>query len=932
MKCYLCCFLSVLAVCACLATQEPEPADAPPFRPTPDLPDLDPQPVSDVTPHPAALGTNRARQSGPALISGPIAPAGTQPRGVLSGRIVFTSGGHGWNWTGSAWALERPLLLGMNEDYGNVDQMTMFVYHCFNAGATVVPFRPVGNQTNEVVLDNTSARVTWAGAWADSTSSIYFGAAGAIPYRHTTASAVETATATYTPALPASGFYPVYTWVLSGANRTNQLYRINHTGGQSQVRIPHYLVGNGWVYLGTYYFNAGASPSQGSVVISNLGEGTDPIPSAIIADAIRFGNGMGDVNPGGGVSTYPREEEASRYWIQRSLGQGQDSAIYANNVSAPPRMAAEMNRQAAGNMYRRFYVGFHSNAGGGSARGVTALYNDPALSPDVAPGSDTPNQREFATILGAEVNADMVSIPAPPLEVAWHNRGNNIIYARSDYAFGEINNNVLDDEMDATIVEVAFHDNTEDAKLLRDPKARNWIARAVLHGCIRYLNQFDGNPLVFPPEPPVNVRATGMSGGIRVSWSPPITQAGSGMPTNYLVYVSRDGYGFGSPASVPFTGAAVQNTLFTNLPANTDCYFRVAAVNAGGESFPSETVGCRPTTNSLASRILYVNGFTRFDRTLNLRQMPAARQYKPPGHDDNSGPIDRVLPRSVNAFDYVVPHAKAIAASAAMPFDSCQLQAVTNGMISLASYDIVVWASGNQSTADRTFNNAAQARIGSYLAAGRHLFVTGSEIAWDLDRASGPSAADRAFLHNQLHAAFGSDANDDSGVYSFLPATGSLFNGNSTGSFDDGTRGIYRVGYPDAVVPNGAGAAQALTYPGYSSGGAGISYDGSVGGGRVVYWGFPFETITSPSVRAAYMGDVLRYFSREARFEAVQALPTGGAHLTLTAEPGFTYAIEWSSDLANWGTLATILNVTGRLEVTDPAAGAGRFYRAVLRW
>ena len=42
----------------------------------------------------------------------------------------------------------------MNEDTGNVDQMTMFVYQCFNAGATVVPMRPVGNQTNEVVLDN----------------------------------------------------------------------------------------------------------------------------------------------------------------------------------------------------------------------------------------------------------------------------------------------------------------------------------------------------------------------------------------------------------------------------------------------------------------------------------------------------------------------------------------------------------------------------------------------------------------------------------------------------------------------------------------------------------------------------------------------------------------------------------------------------------
>jgi len=91
------------------------------------------------------------------MVSGPIAPAGTQPAGALTGRVVFTSGGHGWAWvtntTITNWALGRPLLLSMNEDYGNLDQMTMFAFYCFNAGAIVVPMRPIGFQTNEVVLD-----------------------------------------------------------------------------------------------------------------------------------------------------------------------------------------------------------------------------------------------------------------------------------------------------------------------------------------------------------------------------------------------------------------------------------------------------------------------------------------------------------------------------------------------------------------------------------------------------------------------------------------------------------------------------------------------------------------------------------------------------------------------------------------------------------
>jgi len=245
------------------------------------------------------------------------------------------------------------------------------------------------------VLDNVSAGVTWSGSWSDSSSTVYYGQAGALPYRFANVSATETATATYTPNIPVAGFYPVYTWVLAGGNRINQLYRINHTGGQSLVRVPHHMVGNGWVYLGTYYFNAGSNPAKGAVIISNLGEGASP-SGVVIADAIRFGNGMGNVDRGGGVSGYPREEEASRYWIQRSLGQGQDSGIYANgNVTAPPRMAVEMNRQAEGNMFKRVYIGFHSNAGGG--RGVLGLYNNASLFP----GTATSNQFRLAQLTGA---------------------------------------------------------------------------------------------------------------------------------------------------------------------------------------------------------------------------------------------------------------------------------------------------------------------------------------------------------------------------------------------------------------------------------------------------------------------------------------------------------------------------------------------------
>jgi hypothetical protein len=822
-----------------------------------------------------------------ALGVGPVAPASGQPTGALTGRIVFTSAGHGWtyangstNFTG--WSTQRGVVTGtsMIEDYGNLDQMTLFAFYCFNAGATVVPFRPIGYQTNEVVLDNVSPAVTYAGSWSDSTSSIYFGAPGAVPYRYATLSSTETATATYTPAIPVSGFYPIYTWVLSGGNRTNQLYRINHTGGQALVRVPHHMVGSGWVYLGTYYFNAGSNFASGSAVISNLAEGT-PGASVVIADAIRFGNGMGDVvpTPGGTetptVSGYPREEECSRYWVQRSLGQGQPSSLYdgsdsdqSDNVGAPPRMAAEMNREIAGNMYKRVYMGFHSNSSTdntntATARGGYGLYNNTSLFP----GTATSNQFRLAQLVGTEVSSDLVAVGSPPLEVAWHNRGTDITYARTDYAFGEIRGDAINYEMDATIIEVAFHDNASDAKLLRDPKARNWIARSVYHSVVRYMNQFDGLALNFLPEPPFNVRVVATNSVILLSWSTPAAQGNSGAATGYVVYRSTDGYGFGNPVSV--SGGSTTSLTLSNLAADTDYYFRLTAVNAGGESFPSETVGCRRPSSAWSSRILFVNGFARFDRTLNLRQTQTTRQYRPPGYNANAGTMERVLPRSVNSFDYVVPHGKAISAAGLMGFDSCQLQAVTNGTVSLTNYGIVLWQCGNQSSADRTFNSAAQAKVAAFLAAGGQLFVSGAEVAWDLDRASGPSTADRNFLHNQLHASLVNNTNDDSGVYTFTPALGSIFAGDASGAFDDGSQGIYCVGYPDALTPTGTGAAAALNYPGYSGGAAAVCYNGSAGGGKVVYFGFPFETINSASVRNACMADVLKYFSRPVRFESV---------------------------------------------------------------
>ncbi len=848
-----------------------------------------------------------------AKASGPITPAARQPAGALSGRIVFMNSGHGWTWsTNNFWYLQRPAALNsMNEDYGNWDQLNFFAAYCFNAGAVVVSMRPLGQQTNEVVLDNASPAVTFAGTWNNSSSTTFFGNPGDVPYCFAAFNNSETATATYTPTIPTTGYYPVYTWVLAGSDRGDQLYRIRHTGGESQLRIPHHMVGNGWVYLGEYYFNAGSNAANGSVIISNLRGSTNG--SYVIADAIRFGNGMGSVNRGGGVSGYPREEESCRYWIQASLGQGQSTSLYDasdtdehDSWSAPPRMSAEMNRETSGSMFKRIHISFHSNAGG--QRGVEGLINS----------VPTPNQAALAQICGQTVNDELVSLGSPPLEYGWFDRGTNITFAGG---YGEISNNSFVNEMDATIIEVAYHDSATDAALLRDPRVRDAVGRAAMHAVVKYMNQFDTVdpvPLIFLPEPPANVRAIGIASNVvSLAWNAPVSVASSGAPTNYVIYQSTNGYGFGNPVAV----GNVTNYSISNLTASVDYYFRVTAANAGGESFPSAVVGCRPPATPTAIKALFVNGFDRFDRTTNLKQNLVAQNYVPPGP---TGGNERVLPRHINAFDYVVPHGKAISAYG-MAFDSCHHNAITNDLVTLTNYPIVVWECGNESTGDESFSSAEQTKVTTFLAAGGNLFVSGSEIGWDLDRASGPTTADRNFFHNQLHAVYVADS---SGSWNFNAHNTSLFAGNTNGTFDDGSRGSYLVGFPDVIAPTNYGTLSAITYSNVTTGAAAIVYNGTAGGGKVVYLGFPFETITSATVRNAYMASALNLFTAgPLKFDSAALLSGNQVKLAISGAAG-VYTLQTAAVLNVWGSLTNLTNTSGTMNFTNSTTNcAGKFFR-----
>ena len=274
--------------------------------------------------------------------------------------------------------------------------------------------RPVGRQINEVVLDNDSPGVTFTGAWTNSSSTKYYdedygAGADAIPYRFaSTVTGTETATATYTPNIPQAGFYPVYTWVLYGTDRTAQIYRVNHTGGTTEIRVDHSKVGYGWVYLGTYHFNAGSSATgEGSVQISNKApvpaRSSSPMRSASATawatGSTRHGRARHFGLSARGREFVPLDRPVGRHWDDAR--RRQSARRRSNNVSAPSNMAQYMFHPTRA-VRRGVYIGFHSNAGGG--RGARGL-----IDSSVADSASGRHERP-GDILGDQINQDMQTL------------------------------------------------------------------------------------------------------------------------------------------------------------------------------------------------------------------------------------------------------------------------------------------------------------------------------------------------------------------------------------------------------------------------------------------------------------------------------------------------------------------------------------------
>lgn len=758
---------------------------------------------------------------------GGLPAARTFASGALTGKTVYLNAGHGFTWTNVSgtftWVTQRGTTNEIVEDLVSAESISQWVLPMLlNAGARVVPIREPDLNRRMVIVDDGEAGYTEQGTGYSTSMQAGWGRP-AFPMngdvnpfasgqnRLLVATATSTATARYQAALPASGWYAVYVSYSAHTSRvTDAHYVVSHAGGDSHFRVNQRRAGGTWHLLGSFFFKEG-TPARVTVHNdSSVADGT----AEVSLDAVRFGGGDGVIDRGGGVSGRPRAEESSRYAGQFN---GAPVSVYApggnaaandrtNDISSRPRFAAWVNEPADDSVY----VSWHTNAVNASARGTevyaygTADVNTCQIASNYA---GVTGSRELADAIRREVIND-IRQDAGWAEPTWRDRGTRCAN------FGELNpgNN---GEMPATLLELAFHDQVDDAARLKEPQFRYLLARAITQGVIRYFAERGGGAPTFPPDPPTHLVAQVQPGGavvLKLRAAPVDSQGvGGGVATGFRVYTSRDGLGFDD--GVPFTGAQISLAL----PAGEVRFFRVTTVNAAGESLPSATVGARAPSPGRPFALV-VNAFDRFDATLSGTENLSAYTL---------GTVRRVIWQRMNP-GTTAPWGDALAAND-VGFDGATLEAVLAGDVPLAGHGLIAWAAGRGHPAGAMATAAEQALLLTSQDAGTRVIYSGvgtlpSALAGPVFGVASSGAGDRAV--------------QGAGVLMGLSL-----------ALDDGSAGGYDVGTPEGVTAQ-SGAAYLGNY-GNSSGA------GALRPQQTAYLAFPFEGITSRALRVDVLGRLL---------------------------------------------------------------------------
>jgi len=296
------------------------------------------------------------------------------------------------------------------------------------------------------------------------------------------------------------------------------------------------------------------------------------------------------------------------------------------------------------------------------------------------------------------------------------------------------------------------------------------------------------------------------------------------------------------------TEGITEYTLSNFAPNAKGYNFKITAVNSAGESPESDIYSINIPANANAPKLLIIDGFDRISSWQNQTHAFANTYMK--AWRENG--------------DFAI---------------SCAAnEMMTNGNIDLNNYDEVIIFLGDESTVDETLSSSEQEVVKKYLEQGGNLLITGSEIAWDLDKKGDTN--DKNFFHNYLKANFSAD-----GIIDNNPATGI-----SETDFDGITLNfgqVYTEDYPDEISPI-APAEKILTYKNGAT--AALAYNGFFGQSKdtatLIYVAFPLETVANSEQLSLFATKAIQYFDRQG-VTSVEALEDLG--LKIYPQPAKDY-------------------------------------------
>lgn len=275
------------------------------------------------------------------------------------------------------------------------------------------------------------------------------------------------------------------------------------------------------------------------------------------------------------------------------------------------------------------------------------------------------------------------------------------------------------------------------------------------------------------------------------------------------------------------TSITLQPTQFKVPPAQPVFHFKLTALVPNGSNPIVESGSSDVYSRSwmvTGPKVLIVDGFDR-----------SSGSYKNSTHS------------------FATNYLKALRDRSLVEITTVANEKIEDGSFNLSSYNIVCWFVGDESSANVVFSASEKTAISNYLQGGGKLFISGSEIAYNIGR-SAATGYDLSFMNNYLKANYVSD-----GSINFTPAAGLAATAFDGLNIPFGV--IYPEDFPDDISPVG-GATVILNYAVANTRG-GIAYTGLFGSGSnpgaLVYISFPLETASDMSM-SLFMEKMLAYF------------------------------------------------------------------------